>query len=109
MIINSRVRWFGSFFLIMAAGQLIWGQTLLKPYLSGLAYIFYWLICLVFTGLAMIMALLDMRSIRIHIHEQHRQIIKKAFFERKPEPDNHKPMPSQDGPSPPPVRPPSSR
>jgi hypothetical protein len=101
MIINSRVRWFGGLFLIVAAGQLIWGQTLLKPYLNGLIYVAYWLGCLLFTGLAMVMALLDMRSIRMRTREQHRQIVKKAFLDGSPSPDHEKAMPPQDRPSPP--------
>jgi hypothetical protein len=82
MMIDSRVRWFGAFFLIAAAGQLIWGLTLLKPHLSGLSYLVYWLICLVFTGLSILAALLDMRAIRKRVQDEQRQILDKAFHSR---------------------------
>ena len=39
--------------------MLIWGQTILKPYLEGMGFVLYWLACLAFTGLALLTALLD--------------------------------------------------
>ncbi|PYM10190.1 MAG: hypothetical protein DME18_16775, partial [Verrucomicrobia bacterium] len=60
---DARRRWFGVFFLIIAVGMLVWGQTFLKPYLEGLGFIVYWLACMGFTGLAMLSALLDIWAV----------------------------------------------
>jgi hypothetical protein len=61
---DARRRWFGTFFLFIAIGLLIWGQTVLKPHLGGIVYVLYWLGCFVFTGLALITAWLDLRAVR---------------------------------------------
>jgi len=97
-MINSRLRWFGTFFLVVAAGLLIWGQTLLSPYLTGIWYLVYWLVCLIFTALAMITALLDMRAVRSRIREQHRQIVVNSFPNSPP---SKTPQSTQSSPAPP--------
>lgn len=76
---DARRRWFGAFFLIMAAGMLIWGETLLKPYLKGRVFVLYWIGCFLFTGLAILVALLDMRAIRRRTIEQQRELIEKSL------------------------------
>jgi hypothetical protein len=78
---DARRRWWGTFFLTMAAGFLIWGQTLLKPYLNGVGFLCYWFLCFVFTVIAMFIALLDMRAVRRHLHQQHREIVERAISE----------------------------
>jgi len=78
---DARRRWWGTLFLTMAAAFLIWGQTLLKPYLNGVAYLFYWFLCFVFTVLAIFIALLDMRAVRRHLHQQHREMVDRAISE----------------------------
>ena|SRR5688572_10359441 len=76
---DARRRWFGLFFLFVALGLLIWGQTILKPHLSGLAFIFYWLLCFCFTILAMLTALLDCWIVRRRTREAQRDMLKKAL------------------------------
>jgi membrane protein implicated in regulation of membrane protease activity len=76
---DARRRWFGVFFLIVAAGMLIWGQTFLRPWLSGLGFVAYWLACLVFTGLAMLTALLDIWAVRRRTRDQHRDLLRHIF------------------------------
>jgi hypothetical protein len=80
---DARRRWWGTFFLTMAAGLLIWGQTLLKPYLNGVGFLFYWFLCFVFTVIAIFIALLDMRAVRRHLHQQNREIVERAISEAK--------------------------
>lgn len=79
MLINTRLRWLGALFLIVAASMLIWGQTVLKPYLAGMGYVVYWLFCFGFTGLAMLIALLDMRAVRRQLREQHLHMIQRTL------------------------------
>ena len=68
---DQRRRWFGTLYLIIAAGMLFWGETLLKPYLVGQAFVIYWLVCLGATLMAIWAAWLDLRAIRrISRHRQ---------------------------------------
>src|SRR5216117_368275 len=78
---DFRRRWFGVFYLLIAAGMLIWGQTILKPHLAGIAFVLYWLACLVFTGLALITALLDIWAVRRRTREQQRDLLQRIFDE----------------------------
>src|SRR5437667_3046422 len=78
---DARRRWWGTLFLTMAAAFLICGQTLLKPYLNGIGFLFYWFLCFVFTLLAIFIALLDMRAVRRHLHRQHREMVERAISE----------------------------
>jgi membrane protein implicated in regulation of membrane protease activity len=61
---TARRRWFGALALLAALGMLIGGETLLKGKLGGLGFMFYWLVCLVFTCLAIVIAFLDARALR---------------------------------------------
>jgi hypothetical protein len=75
----ARRRWFGVLFLILAAGMLIWGQTILRPYLHGGVFVVYWLVCLVLTGLAMVVALLDARATRLRVRSQQQELLRRAI------------------------------
>jgi hypothetical protein len=74
---DARRRWWGMFFLTVATGLLVWGQTLLKPHLEGTRAVFliYWLICFVFTGLAIFTALLDVWTIWRRLRRQRSELI----------------------------------
>jgi hypothetical protein len=78
---DARRRWFGLFFLLVAGGMLLWGQTILKKHLEGMGFIIYWLVCLGFTGLAMVTALIDDRVLRRRTRDQHRDLIYRAIDE----------------------------
>lgn len=78
---RARRRWFGMFFLVVAAGMLVWGQTVLEPALRGMAFILYWLTCLVFIGLALITAWLDLRALRRATLEEHRELLERTLRE----------------------------
>lgn len=72
-------RWLGLFCLAVAAGLLIWGQTILKPLLEGLAYIFYWGICFFFTFAAIFIAVLDMRALRQRTRQEQADLLHKTL------------------------------
>jgi len=93
---DARRRWFGAFFLIVAAGMLIWGQTLLKPYLEGLGFVIYWLSCMVFTGLAMLTALLDIWAVRRRTRDQQRDLLRRIFDESEAEEEHKRDRPDAD-------------
>jgi len=69
---------------MLAAGMLIWGQTILKPYLEGLWFVIYWLACMGFTALAMLTALLDIWAVRRRTRAQQRELLQHIFDEVEP-------------------------
>ena len=85
---DVRRRWFGVFFLLIAAGMLIWGQTILKPYLEGIGFVLYWLACIAFTGLALLTALLDIWAVRRRTREQQRDLLQRIFDEEASNEEN---------------------
>jgi hypothetical protein len=74
-------RWWGAFCLAVAAVMLIWGQTVLVPYLKGLIFIIYWFICFLFTIGAIFIALIDLRAIRQRVRNEHTELIEKTLRE----------------------------
>src|SRR5881628_2804118 len=85
---DARRRWFGVFFLLIAVGRLVWGQTFLKPYLEGLGFIVDWLACMGFTGLAMLSALLDIWAVRRRTRDQQRDLFRRILDEGESKEDN---------------------
>jgi hypothetical protein len=85
---EARRRWFGLLYLALAAGMLIWGETLLKSSLKGLVFVFYWLGCFVFTGLAMLAALLDMRATRRRTRDERRKLLERTWQDIENKPDD---------------------
>src|SRR5438093_8086175 len=85
---DARRRWFGMFFLIVSTGMLIWGQTILKPYLEGIGFVLYWLACMAFTGLALLTALLDIWAVRRRTREQQRDLLQRIFDEAESNEEN---------------------
>ena len=76
---DARRRWFGVFFLILAVGMLIWGQTVLEPHLQGVVFLLYWFGCFLLTLIAIGIALLDMRALRRHSREEQRELIERTL------------------------------
>ena len=76
-------RWFGLFFLALAFGMLIWGQTVLREKLEKTHTLFlaYWAMCFVFTFAAILVALIDMRITRKRAREEHKDILQRTLEE----------------------------
>jgi len=72
-------RWWGAFCLAMAAGLLIWGQTVLQPYLQGGWFVLYWFFCFAFTLGAIVIALMDVRAVRRRVKAEHRELLQRAI------------------------------
>ncbi|MFO1476162.1 MAG: hypothetical protein U1F98_05870 [Verrucomicrobiota bacterium] len=72
---DRRRRWAGAIFLGIALGMLVVGQTLLRNRLGPKAYLVYWLACFIFTGLAMLTALLDYAAIRRSARAEQREFL----------------------------------
>ena len=73
---DARRRWFGLFFLFMAIGMLIWGQTILKPHLESIGYVLYWLGCFAFTLLALVIALVDFWIVRQRTRKAQHELVR---------------------------------
>jgi hypothetical protein len=67
------------FLLLLAVGMLIWGQTVLKTRLTGLSFVFYWLLCLLLTFLALATALVDLRLVRRRLRQEQKDLIQKTI------------------------------
>jgi len=78
---DARRRWFGAFFLVLAGGMLVWGQTWLQPYLTGWSFVVYWAACFMLTASAMVVALLDMRMVRRRMEQEHRELLRRMLGE----------------------------
>jgi hypothetical protein len=72
-------RWLGLFCLTVAAGMLIWGQTLLKPFLQGVGFLIYWSFCFVFTFGAIFIALLDVRAMRRRTRREQQELLQRTL------------------------------
>lgn len=80
---DARRRWFGSFFLILAGGLLLWGLTFLGPMLARnpLLFLFYWLACFGLTGISFAIAIYDFREMRKRLRDEQKSAFQKAFGE----------------------------
>ncbi len=74
-------RWFGLLFLALAAGMLIWGQTILKPYLDGFLFVLFWFVCFALTIAAVFIALLDIRATRRRARREHEELLQRTLTE----------------------------
>jgi hypothetical protein len=72
-------RWLGVFSLLAATGMLIAGETLLRNRLSSTAFLVFWVMCFVFTGLAILVAFLDVFAVRRRIREEQRELFENTF------------------------------
>src|SRR6185503_11799530 len=74
-------RWLGLLFLALAFGLLVWGQTVLRDRLKGVAFLAYWGCCFLFTLAAIITALLDIRATRKRAQREHEELIQRTMEE----------------------------
>lgn len=86
--VDARRRWFGAFFLVVAVGMLVWGETFLQGTLMRhpFAFLFYWLGCFGLTGLALLTALLDAYILRRRTREQQAKVFRQSFLKEEGEP-----------------------
>lgn len=84
-------RWLGLMCLTLAAGMLIWGQTVLKPHLDGLGFLVYWGICFLLTFGAIFIALIDIIVMRRRTRREQRELLERTLEQvddnRKEDPD----------------------
>ena len=78
---STRRRWFGALVLALALVMLLCGETVLKDKLGNVAFIFYWLLCIGFTSLAILVAFLDARALRHQTRQQQRELFEATLKE----------------------------
>ena len=77
----SRRRIVGCIFLTVAVLLLAAGETVLSGRLSGVGFVLYWMVCFICTGLAMVVAYLDLRAVQRQTREEQRELVKDTLKE----------------------------
>ena len=78
---TMRRRWLGIAVLIAALGMLIAGETVLQGRLQNVTFVLYWLLCLILTTAAIIIAFLDARALRQQTREEARDLLQTTLKE----------------------------
>jgi len=71
---SIRRRWFGALALLAALAMLAAGETVLKDRLNDVALLLYWLVCLAFTLLAILLAFRDFRVVQDRLRREQRDL-----------------------------------
>lgn len=79
--IDTRRRWLGGIFLVVALGMLVVGETVLQHRLSAKAFLVYWMVCFVFTGGAMLVAFRDVMMQQRRARELQRELLEDTLRE----------------------------
>jgi len=82
---DARRRWFGGICLAISAGMLILGMTVLKGRLRLQTFLYYWLVCMLVTALTLVVALLDLRAVRLRSRREQSELVSSVLndIERK--------------------------
>jgi hypothetical protein len=92
---TRRRRLVGVVFLAIALLLALAGQTVLRPRLDGVTFLFYWMGCFVALGLAVATALLDILVIRHEARREQIQLLRQTF-ERASNQPSAAPPPTRD-------------
>jgi hypothetical protein len=76
---TARRRWFGALMLLCALGLLVIGETVLKGRLEGMTFLMYWMLCFVFTGLAVVTAYFDARALQTKTRREARELLENTL------------------------------
>lgn len=76
---DSMRRWLGLLFLALAFGFLVWGQTVFRDRLKGVAFLLYWFCCFLFTIAAIVVALMDVRATRKRAQREHQDLVQRTL------------------------------
>lgn len=78
---EARWRWYGGICLAISAAMLVLGLTVLKNRLRPQTFLYYWLVCMSVTGLALVIALLDLRAVRLRLRREQRDLLHRTLLE----------------------------
>ena len=69
----------GMFFLGVAILMLVLGETVLQQSLSKVAFVIYWMVCFIVTGLAILFAFLDVAGVQRQARAEQRELLEKTI------------------------------
>jgi hypothetical protein len=78
---TGRRRWFGALALLAALAMLVAGETVLDGRLGAMAFLLYWLVCVVITGLAILVAFADVKSLARRTHREQLELLQDTLKE----------------------------
>jgi len=78
---SSRRRTLGCVFLTVAVMLLVGGETVFQGRLHDSGFVLYWSACFVCTGLAMVVAFVDLRALQRQTREEQRELVKDTLRE----------------------------
>ena len=78
--------------------MLVLGLTVLKNRLRLQTFLYYWLVCMLVTGLTLIIALLDLRTVRLRLQREQLDLLNRALLEIEREKKEKAAKVSQDPP-----------
>ncbi len=76
---THRRRWFGGLCLLVAIALVVVESTVLKDRLGSVTLLVYWLVCFVFTAMAIGAAFADLRQLRRETREAQRALFEKTL------------------------------
>lgn len=71
----------GLIFLGIALLMLILGETALRQSLGKIGFVIYWMVCFIFTGLAILFSFLDVAGVQRQARAQQRELLEKTIGE----------------------------
>ena len=76
---TARRRWFGALALGGALLMLVAGATVLSGKLTGMGFLLYWGACLALTGVAILIAFIDMRAVQYQLRQEKHELIQSTI------------------------------
>jgi len=76
---TGRRRWFGAIVLGVALLMLILGETSLKGKMGDVAFVLYWLVCFVLTGIAIVVAFRDVKAVQNEVRSEQRSLLESTL------------------------------
>ena len=71
----------GLVFLMIAVVMVVLGETVLRNSLGKVPFLFYWMACFVFTGLAILFSLRDVLGVQRQARVEQRELLEKTITE----------------------------
>src|SRR5438445_309793 len=69
----------GLIFLGVALLMLVLGETVLRQSLGKVAFVIYWMVCFIFTALAILFSFLDVAGVQRQARAQQRELLEKTI------------------------------
>lgn len=71
----------GMIFLGIALFMLVLGETVLRHSLGKVPFVIYWMVCFIFTALAILFSFLDVAGVQRQARAQQRELLEKTIGE----------------------------